>query len=105
MARVASRTKSSTWLLRKSVSERAPFHPSTHLGSLILHILFYQALCQQRLLDWQARFSKFGLRCVEVTGDNSGLRDVASAQLILTTPGEEDPSALLFQSGLRHRFH
>lgn len=50
-----------------------------------------QALCQQRLLDWQTRFSKFGIRCVEVTGDCSGLRDVAASQLILTTPGALRP--------------
>lgn len=57
-----------------------------------------QALCQQTLDDWTAKFSPLGTRLAELTSDSTSgpskgsvsLRDLASADIILTTPEKWD---------------
>lgn len=57
-----------------------------------------QALCQQTLDDWTAKFSPLGIRLAELTSDSTSgpskgsvsLRDLASADVILTTPEKWD---------------
>jgi ATP-dependent DNA helicase HFM1/MER3 len=57
----------------------------------IIYIAPVKSLCQQRLLDWRARFgSRFGLKCAELTGDSAGLREVAASQILFTTPEKFD---------------
>eukprot|EP00903_Cladosiphon_okamuranus_P018895 g17378.t1 len=57
-----------------------------------------KALCQQTLDDWTAKFAPLGVRLTELTSDSSSsasngsvsLRDLASADVILTTPEKWD---------------
>lgn len=51
-----------------------------------------KALCTERLLDWDRRFSSLGLKCIELTGDSdiSELHCAYSYQIILTTPEKWD---------------
>lgn len=60
----------------------------------IVYLAPLKALVQQRLFDWLGRFgSLFGIKCVEISGDSpssSSLRDLASSQLIFTTPEKWD---------------
>lgn len=52
-----------------------------------------KALCQQRWTEWDQKFSSFGLRVLEVTGDidlKDCLRLVAKASIIITTPEKWD---------------
>jgi ATP-dependent DNA helicase HFM1/MER3 len=51
-----------------------------------------KALCSERQRDWQAKFSQVGLNCVELTGDTdtADLRNVQSANIIITTPEKWD---------------
>jgi ATP-dependent DNA helicase HFM1/MER3 len=51
-----------------------------------------KALCSERQRDWQKRFSPLGLNCVELTGDsdNADLKNVQSADIIITTPEKWD---------------
>lgn len=63
-----------------------------------LHYYDSQALCQQTLDDWTAKFSPLGIRLTELTSDSTSgpskgsvsLRDLASADIILTTPEKWD---------------
>jgi ATP-dependent DNA helicase HFM1/MER3 len=58
--------------------------------------IVYQAptksLCSERQHDWQTKFSQVGLKCVELTGDSDAadLRNVQSANVIITTPEKWD---------------
>ncbi|KAF1832065.1 ATP-dependent DNA helicase MER3 [Decorospora gaudefroyi] len=47
-----------------------------------------KALCSERQRDWENKFNKIGLKCAELTGDSdaSDLRNVQSANIIITTP-------------------
>jgi ATP-dependent DNA helicase HFM1/MER3 len=51
-----------------------------------------RALCQEKCADWTARFSKLGIKVVELSGDqvNSDMKEVTSAQIICTTPEKWD---------------
>lgn len=51
-----------------------------------------KALCSERQRDWHKKFSHLDLRCVELTGDSSisDLRNVQSANIIITTPEKWD---------------
>lgn len=53
-----------------------------------------QALCQQTLEDWNLKFSPLGVRLSELTSDSTSysgsLRDLASADIIVTTPEKWD---------------
>ncbi|KAF2689961.1 ATP-dependent DNA helicase MER3 [Lentithecium fluviatile CBS 122367] len=51
-----------------------------------------KALCSERQRDWQRKFSQVGLNCVELTGDSDAtdLRNVQSADVIVTTPEKWD---------------
>ncbi|USP81700.1 ATP-dependent DNA helicase MER3 [Curvularia clavata] len=51
-----------------------------------------KALCSERQRDWKAKFEKIGLKCAELTGDSdaSDLRQVQSANIIITTPEKWD---------------
>lgn len=55
-----------------------------------------QALCQQTLDDWTAKFSPLKLRLAELTSDSASgpsqgsLREIAKADIILTTPEKWD---------------
>jgi ATP-dependent DNA helicase HFM1/MER3 len=51
-----------------------------------------KALCSERQRDWEAKFSKIGLKCAVLTGDSdaSDLRHVQSANIIITTPEKWD---------------
>lgn len=51
-----------------------------------------KALCNERMVDWNAKFSVLGLRCLEITGDSDykDLNSILNYQLILTTPEKWD---------------
>ena len=51
-----------------------------------------KALCTERKRDWRARFAPLGLQCEEMTGDSdfTSLRNVQSANIIVTTPEKWD---------------
>ncbi|KAI4950056.1 hypothetical protein J4E91_004712 [Alternaria rosae] len=51
-----------------------------------------KALCAERQRDWDAKFHKLGLKCAELTGDSDlgDLRNVQSANIIITTPEKWD---------------
>lgn len=51
-----------------------------------------KALCSERQRDWEKKFTQVGLRCAELTGDSdaSDLRNVQSANIIVTTPEKWD---------------
>ncbi|CAM9447533.1 unnamed protein product, partial [Scytosiphon promiscuus] len=60
----------------------------------IIYVSPIKALCQQTLDDWTAKFAPLGIRLAELTSDSKGslvsLRDLASADIILTTPEKWD---------------
>ncbi|CAM9338858.1 unnamed protein product [Ectocarpus sp. 12 AP-2014] len=64
----------------------------------VIYISPIKALCQQTLDDWTAKFSPLGIRLAELTSDSTSglskgsvsLRDLASADVILTTPEKWD---------------
>ncbi|CAM9497637.1 unnamed protein product, partial [Discosporangium mesarthrocarpum] len=62
----------------------------------IIYVAPIKALCQQTLDDWTAKFSSLGLRLAELTSDvnalkgGTHLRDLASADVVLTTPEKWD---------------
>jgi ATP-dependent DNA helicase HFM1/MER3 len=51
-----------------------------------------KALCSERQRDWAAKFTPIGLKCAELTGDSdaSDVRNVQSANIIITTPEKWD---------------
>ena len=51
-----------------------------------------KALCSERQRDWEVKFNKIGLKCAELTGDSdiADLRNVQSANIIITTPEKWD---------------
>ena len=51
-----------------------------------------KALCSERQRDWNTKFRQIGLTCVELTGDSdaTNLRNVQSADIIVTTPEKWD---------------
>ncbi|KAJ4983953.1 Pre-mRNA-splicing factor brr2 [Stagonosporopsis vannaccii] len=51
-----------------------------------------KALCSERQRDWNKKFTQIGLNCVELTGDSNAtdLRNVQSANIIITTPEKWD---------------
>jgi ATP-dependent DNA helicase HFM1/MER3 len=51
-----------------------------------------KALCSERQRDWDRKFTQIGLKCAELTGDSDGsdLRNVQSANIIVTTPERWD---------------
>ncbi|KAI4924301.1 uncharacterized protein J4E92_007382 [Alternaria infectoria] len=51
-----------------------------------------KALCAERQRDWEAKFNRLGLKCAELTGDSDlgDLRNVQSANIIITTPEKWD---------------
>lgn len=63
------------------------------LGSYrIVYVAPIKALCKERFLDWEQKFSPIGIKCKEVTGDNeiNDMNDLEGAHLILTTPEKWD---------------
>jgi replicative superfamily II helicase len=64
----------------------------------IVYIGPIKALVQERQADWQQRFGKLGLRCVQLTGDvdEDNLEDeIERADVICTTPEKFGECALL----------
>jgi ATP-dependent DNA helicase HFM1/MER3 len=51
-----------------------------------------KALCSERQRDWNGKFTQVGLTCAELTGDSDAtdLRNVQSANIIITTPEKWD---------------
>jgi ATP-dependent DNA helicase HFM1/MER3 len=51
-----------------------------------------KALCSERQRDWETKFTPVGLKCAELTGDSDAadLRNVQSANIIITTPEKWD---------------
>ncbi|KAL1801518.1 hypothetical protein ACET3X_001860 [Alternaria dauci] len=51
-----------------------------------------KALCSERQRDWEAKFKQLGLKCAQLTGDSDAgdLRNVQSANIIITTPEKWD---------------
>lgn len=51
-----------------------------------------KALCSERQRDWEVKFQPLGLKCAELTGDSDAndLRNVQSANIIITTPEKWD---------------
>ena len=51
-----------------------------------------KALCQERMDDWTKRFSKFGITCIEITGDTEEINFIGleKSHIIITTPEKWD---------------
>lgn len=51
-----------------------------------------KALCEERVVDWHAKFKDLGVKCVSVTGDseNIDMKDIANHNLIVSTPEKWD---------------
>ncbi len=93
-------------LLREGQQSEALTGKNSCRNQRIIYISPLKALCQQILADWKAKFGSMGLKVVEVTGDSnndtmSGVRRLASANLILTTPEKWDS---LTRLGSEHTF-
>nr|CAD7439400.1 unnamed protein product [Timema bartmani] len=58
----------------------------------IVYMAPVKALCAERFRDWDAKFSRYGLMCKEVTGDSyeTDLLEISHCRLILTTPEKWD---------------
>ena len=58
----------------------------------IVYMAPTKSLCSERQRDWQLKFRSFGLECAELTGDTdqAHLRNVQSANIIITTPEKWD---------------
>jgi ATP-dependent DNA helicase HFM1/MER3 len=58
-----------------------------------IYIAPNKALCQQRWCDWNNKFSKIGLKVLELTGDTdiqNYLKHISEASIIITTPEKWD---------------
>jgi ATP-dependent DNA helicase HFM1/MER3 len=49
-----------------------------------------KSLCAQMTADWTRRLGAVGIRCVELTGDTEELPDLATCDVVLTTPEKWD---------------
>lgn len=50
-------------------------------------------MCSERYEDWKNKFSIYGLKCIEITGDTAFPDDkylISNYQLIITTPEKWD---------------
>ena len=58
----------------------------------IVYMAPTKSLCSERQRDWQLKFRSLGLECAELTGDTdqAHLRNVQSANIIITTPEKWD---------------
>ena len=58
----------------------------------IVYMAPTKSLCSERQRDWQLKFRSLGLECAELTGDTdqAHLRNVQSANIIVTTPEKWD---------------
>lgn len=56
--------------------------------ALKVYIAPSKALVQEKLRDWNQKFGKWGINCLELTGDNDSynVRNLQEADIILTTP-------------------
>ena len=47
-----------------------------------------KALCNERTQDWDAKFSPFGIKCTELTGDTDfdDFYELQRSHIVLTTP-------------------
>ncbi len=93
-------------LLREGQQSEASTGKNPCRNQRIIYICPLKALCQQILMDWKFKFGAMGLKVVEVAGDTgndtmSGVRRLASANLILTTPEKWDS---LTRLGSEHTF-
>ena len=56
---------------------------------LIIYLAPLKALCHERYLDWNDKFSSFGIKCQELTGDyKAGI--TTKTNLVITTPEKWD---------------
>ncbi|CAG9828891.1 unnamed protein product [Diabrotica balteata] len=62
------------------------------LGFKIVYISPIKSLCQERLVDWNNKFSRYGINCICVTGDseNVDFRNLVHHNLIISTPEKWD---------------
>lgn len=61
--------------------------------SFFITVAPIKALCSERYEDWKNKFSTYGLKSVELTGDTEYTHDmdlITSYQLIITTPEKWD---------------
>lgn len=58
----------------------------------IVYMAPTKSLCSERQRDWQAKFVAFDFKCAELTGDTDQgqLRNVQSANIVITTPEKWD---------------
>ncbi|XP_044252465.1 probable ATP-dependent DNA helicase HFM1 [Tribolium madens] len=58
----------------------------------IVYICPMKALCEERLVDWNKKFSNFGLNPISVTGDSENIdfQSLRNHNLIITTPEKWD---------------
>ena len=58
----------------------------------IVYMAPTKSLCSERQRDWHLKFGILSLRCTELTGDtdNATLRNIQSADVIITTPEKWD---------------
>uniref|UniRef100_A0A6P7F9E2 DNA 3'-5' helicase n=1 Tax=Diabrotica virgifera virgifera TaxID=50390 RepID=A0A6P7F9E2_DIAVI len=61
-------------------------------GFKIIYISPIKSLCQERLVDWNNKFSRYGINCICVTGDseNVDFRNLVHHNLIISTPEKWD---------------
>ncbi|RWS23564.1 putative ATP-dependent DNA helicase HFM1-like protein [Leptotrombidium deliense] len=67
-------------------------HPFKKFDSKILYIVPMKAVVHEKFKDWETKFGKFGVKCLEVTGDSEleDYTEIEKASLIFTTPEKWD---------------
>jgi ATP-dependent DNA helicase HFM1/MER3 len=58
----------------------------------VVYIGPIKSLCQEKLFDWRDKFEKFGISCIELTGDteNINFQYLSYSNIIVTTPEKWD---------------
>ena len=73
----------------------------------VVYMAPLKALCNERFLDWQEKFKKYSLKCMEVTGD-SEVDDydvIRKANFIFTTPEKWDSVTRKWKEHSNHMQH
>lgn len=77
-------------VLSKFISKDGKF---AHLKGTLktIYVAPSKALVQEKLRGWNQKFGSWGISCLELTGDNdSSIRNIQEADIILTTPEKFD---------------
>ncbi|XP_057297127.1 probable ATP-dependent DNA helicase HFM1 [Hydractinia symbiolongicarpus] len=66
--------------------------PNKKFSYKIIYMAPIKALCSERYQDWNAKFSPFGLKCTELTGDTEldDFHELQYSHIVFTTPEKWD---------------